>query len=333
MSILDSYFSDSGPGAALAIATDGQEPVIACAGLASIERAARVSRDTMFELASVSKIFTAAAIMRLAEEGQLSIDAAVSDYLPRCVQQRGVRAISIRDLLAHTSDLKDYLADGMHTPPRQMTPRSVMGRLRAWSDQAHPGLAHVYSNTNYVLLAAIIEKASGRSYTQFLSDELFRPLGMKSTLVTVDATSNSQSAAQGYLNVGAGLPSLQPTEALPISTLGDGGVVSSVDDLLRWQAAFWGGRVVSMETLAQMRSPGRLDSGQTFEYGLGLQIQSVNDATWCGHGGSWINATALVGRYVEAQTTVIVLSNEFLAPVERIAQRTYDALLRKPDRR
>jgi CubicO group peptidase (beta-lactamase class C family) len=100
MDILDSNFSASGPGAVLAIATDGQEPVVACSGVACLKQAAPIQRDTLFELASATKMFTAAAIMKLGEQGQPNIDTAISDYVPQCVQQPGVRAISIRDLRA-----------------------------------------------------------------------------------------------------------------------------------------------------------------------------------------------------------------------------------------
>ncbi|MEE4331810.1 MAG: serine hydrolase domain-containing protein, partial [Wenzhouxiangella sp.] len=105
-------------------------------------------------------------------------------------------------------------------------------------------------------------------------------------------------------------------------TLGDGGLYSCLSDLLRWQSLFRAGEVLSRSTLERMKRPGRLDSGEEFEYGLGLQIERrAGGRSWWGHSGSWTQSAVMIGRYPEQQLSVIVLSNEFMAPVERISQR------------
>ena len=321
MYVLEHLVDPHGPGVAAAVLTDDQPPRIVCRGRADLERDEPVTEDTVFELASLTKVMTATAVMRLVESGDLALDAPASDDLDALGQPSEGRPITVGDLLAHTSGLEDYLKEGMATPPEQATPEAIREALPAWGAAARPGIAHAYANTNYVVLAWLIEAVTGQTFPAYLQAVLFEPLGLRHTAV-LGAGDPPEAVAQGYQQVGYGLPDYLPAEVIPLETLGDGGIVSTLRDLIRFQTAFWQGRVISHATRDRMTVAGTLDSGETFPYGLGLQVeQGANDQFWIGHGGSWTNATHLMGRYTAQRASVIVLTNEFMAPVERISQR------------
>lgn len=325
MAILPHYFSPNGPGAALGVERAGQPAHVECLGLADMSAGVAIEPDTVFDLASASKMFTGAALMLLAERGALALTAPVREFLPQLDHAGDGRPISIRDLLWHTSGLPDYLEAGMYTPATERTAAYVREQLPEWSRLARPGEAHCYSNTNYVALAMVIEAAAGCAYADFIESSLIAPFGLRDTFVASEKD-KPRTVARGYRNLGFGLPLFVPAEEIVLDTLGDGGVFSSLRDLLQWQALLWRGEIISHDSLAVMGRPGRLDCGTTFEYGFGCQVEVRGDGqAWCGHGGSWTGSTVLVGRYPEAETSVVVLSNEFMAPVERISQAAFSS--------
>ncbi len=318
--ILEYYFDLTGPGAALAIVGKTGAPIIECVGLSDIGAGVPITPDTEFELASASKIVTATAVMQLVEQKRLELGSPVSDFISEWEDSSKARPVTIKDLLSHTSGLTDYLEAGMYTPPDRMTAAFVMGHLPEWSLAALPGKQHQYSNTNYFVLARVVEALSRSTFSEFVEENLFRRFDLLSTSVHPGETPAS-SVATGYRNLGYGLPFVVPNDTMEIDTNGDGGVRSTLNDLIRWQSLFWGCQIVTEQSLVQMRTAGTLDSGKTFEYGIGLQVESRGSGDiWCGHGGSWTNTTTLIGRYLNVGIDVIVLSNEFMAPVERISQ-------------
>ena len=321
MTILRYYFSATGPGAALAVAVERQTPYVECFGLADVERQTGITPDTVFDLASASKIFTATGIMTLVERRCLDLTAPVGEYLPEIGKPETGRAITVRDLLWHVSGLPDYLESGMYAAVDQVSPEYVAGRLAEWSRRARPGEKHIYCNTNYFVLSRVIEAVSGLRFAEFIDSNLITPFGLRSTSV-LGGEGDASQIASGYRNTGYGLPLVEPSDEFRLETVGDGGVSSSLNDLIRWQSLFWNSEIVSEQSLRIMHTPGELDSGGSFEYGFGLQVeQREGGKTWCGHGGSWTSTTILVGRYLKEEVSVIVLSNELMAPVERIAQR------------
>lgn len=321
MNILPHYFSTTGPGAALAVMPDGGEARIECYGLADREAGIEISPGTVFDLASASKMFTAVGIVRLVEGGGLELATPVAEVLPQLEHPGVGRPITVRDLLWHTSGLPDYLEAGMYTPPQEASAECVGKQLPAWMRRARPGVGHSYSNTNYFLLSKILEAVAGCSYAEFLEAHLIAPLGLRDTFVA-GAGKEAKHVAQGYRNLGYGLPHFEVSEEMALDTVGDGGVFSSLRDLIVWQSSLWKGELVSEASLRLMQTAGQLDSGETFDYGLGLQVERREGGqVWCGHGGSWTSSTVLVGRYLREETSLILLSNEFMAPVERISQR------------
>lgn len=320
MTLLPHYFSPIGPGAALAVVAEGQASHIECHGLADLEAEIEITPDTVFDLASGSKMFTAIGILLLIERAYLELTAPVYEFLPQFEHPEEGRPITVRDLLWHTSGLPDYLESGMHTPLEQMSSEFIGNQLHAWTRRACPGQSHSYSNTNYVVLAKVIEGIAGCSYSAFIESHLIDPLGLRDTFVSGGRRENNR-IAKGYRNLGYGLPLFRTSNEVALDTVGDGGVFSSLRDLIEWQSSLWKGQIVNDALLKLMQAPGRLDSGETFDYGLGLQVEHRGGGNvWCGHGGSWTNSTILIGRHLREKTSVIVLSNEFMAPVERISQ-------------
>ncbi len=315
MTILPHYFNATGPGAALAVAPERQASRIECYGLADIEAGIEITPDTVFDLASGSKMFTATAIVLLIERGCMELTAPVHEFLPQFEHSGVDRPITVGDLLWHTSGLPDYLESGMYTPIEQMSSEFVDNQLHVWTRQARPGQSHSYSNTNYFVLSRVIEAIAGCSYAEFLESHLIAPLGLRNTFVS-GVRYETKQIAKGYRNLGYGLPLFETSDGIALDTVGDGGVFSSLRDLIKWQSSLWNRDIVNGASLKLMQTPGRLDSGKRFDYGLGLQIERREGGhVWCGHGGSWTCSTILVGRYLEEKTALIVLSNEFMAPV------------------
>ncbi len=317
---LSNYFHPQGPGAALGIAVPGENSIVECVGVSDLRDKLPITLDTSFDLASASKIFTAAAVMLLAEESRLAINDPLKEYMPALRSNSHSRLITLQDLLWHTSGLPDYLESGRYTPESAVTPDWILEKLNDWSLGAKPGMVHNYSNTNYFLLSQVIEVVAKESYQDFVRTRLFAPLGLENTFVG-NENQKGKGIAKGYQDFGYGVAKIRPSEEFEIITLGDGGVFSSVNDLLEWTNALWMGEIVSAESLGLMQARGRLDSGEAFEYGFGLQLESAkNGETWCGHGGSWMDSTVMIGQYMPEACTVIVLSNEVMAPVERISK-------------
>lgn len=322
--MLRHYFNPDGPGAALAVAVEGEAPHIECCGLADIQQGIEITPDTVFDLASGSKTFTATGVMLLIEQGCLELTAPVGNYLPLIEKSKAHRPITIRDLLSHTSGLPDYLESGMYAAVDQVSPNYITSQLPVWSREARPGEAHNYCNTNYFVLSKVIESVTGLGFAEFIHSNLLNPFGLCSTFV-LGAVKDATRVARGYRNPGYGLPLVTPSDEFELETLGDGGILSSLRDLIRWQSLFWNGEMVSKQSLTQMQTLGQLESGEHFEYGLGLQVEEREGGhTWCGHGGSWTSTTIMIGRYMKERTSVIVLSNEVMAPVERISQRALE---------
>lgn len=325
---LDSYFDPEGPGGAVGIARDGEDGFVDVIGFGDIDARSPITAETSFDLASVTKVFTGTAIMLLGERGQLRISDPIARYLPGMKSPSGHRPILIQDLLWHISDIPDYLAAAAQDESFDLLPKSV----REWAcgrvPFAEPGQRDVYSNTNYFLLAEIVSEVAGMSYADFLRTNLFEPFGLSNTFVLGHPPEHTLRA-RGYQNVGTGNPSYQRSE-LDLPIFGDGGVFSSIRDLLRWQELYFGGHVLKPATLAQALQPGTLDCGAKSAFGCGVMVEDLRDGRrWCGHDGAWSGAAAFLGRWLEECLSVVVLSNDERAPVTRIAQRSLAAWRRR----
>jgi len=285
-------------------------------GFAQYQPRTPLTNDSLFNLASVSKEFTAMAIMMLKEQGRLQYDDDVRKYVPELPYSD----ITIRQLLHHTSGLPDYieLADKNWDSDKIMTNKDVLAILKQYKPAPlfKPGEKYEYSNTGYQLLASVVERVSGKRFPKFMHDAIFAPLGMTSTVVYTAAAMKPFAArrAYGYDPKGRGyeLDDMGYLDGI----WGDGGIYSTVDDLLRWDQALYGKTLVSRKTLLEAFTPGRLNSGKKTDYGFGWNIEE--DSVW--HDGSWVGFRTFIDRFLQSRKTIIILTNtscENLGDIDR----------------
>ncbi|HET6395422.1 MAG TPA: serine hydrolase domain-containing protein [Pseudoxanthomonas sp.] len=291
------------PGASVLVLRDGQAVVRRGYGMADLEAGTPTGPRTHYRLASITKQFTAAAILLLAEDGRLTLDDPVKRWLPSLpAAADGVR---LRHLLAHTSGVVDY-EDAL--PPgldRQLRDADVL-RILEGQDRTYfpPGSAYRYSNSGYALLALVVGRASGTDFARFLRERIFLPLSMAHTRAHQAGVDVVPDRAYGYSEVdGAWTRTDQsPTSAV----LGDGGIYSSIDDLARWDAALYDGRLLRPKSLARMFAPAAAtDEPDVPHYGFGWRLNG--DSVW--HSGESIGFRNVLVRWPKERLTVVVLTN------------------------
>ena len=292
------------PGAALAIVRGGQTVKTAAYGMASLEWRAPATSNTVFEIGSVTKQFTAAAILLLVQEGKLAVDDKISRHLQGA--PAGWSQISIRHLLTHTSGLKNYTGlDGFELA-RHLTQTQFIAQIAAYPLDFPPGEKWSYCNSGYNLLGYIIENVSGKSYGDFLEQNIFAPLGMAATGQR-EPRALLPLRASGYETNRAG-QLIHRNEDLT-DVFSAGALVSTVGDLAKWNAALDTDEILSAASRAQMWTPVKLNDGTTHPYGFGWFLQPWLGHANIGHNGSTAGFSASLQRFPEAGVTVIVLTN------------------------
>lgn len=290
------------PGASLLVVRDGEPIVRRGYGMADLEARAPATAHTNYRLASVSKQFTAAAILLLVEQGRLQLQDEARRWLPSL--PRAAAGISIEHLLTHTSGLIDYedVMDPVET--RQIHDADVLRLLesqdRTWFA---PGDGYRYSNSGYALLALIVERASGSRYADFLRERIFDPLGMANTVAYEAGVSDVAHRAYGYsFDNGAWHRTDQNTTS---AVLGDGGIYSSLDDLARWDAALYDERLLTAASLRKAFAPATATDDPDVRYGYGWRI--TGETLW--HSGETIGFRNVIVRYPRERMTVVLLTN------------------------
>jgi D-alanyl-D-alanine carboxypeptidase len=295
---------------------------------------------SVFRIASITKQFTAALVLDLAEEGRLALDERAAFYLP---ERAWLGEITIRQLLLQTSGLPDYAADesGGGAPSESHAKSAMLdwiGRLASQPDFA-PGERWAYSNSNYAVLGAIIEELTGQTYAQAVKERLLRPLGLAATAVD-DPADLVPHRVRGY-SAASGRPAeLLNADWIHPSVPGPAGALrSTAADLLQWSEALFSGKVLDAPALAEMTTPGRLNDGRTTRFGMpeawreGLRSDYalgmfVSDSVlgrrvW--HSGDISGFITWMGHYPERQLTLVLLQNgDFIdidpPAVERLIQ-------------
>jgi CubicO group peptidase (beta-lactamase class C family) len=308
------------PGAAglsVAFARNGKVILSKGYGLAEVEHDVKADEDSMFRMGSITKQFTAAAIMRLVEQGRISLDDSITKHVPGYNTQS--REITVRHLLTHTSGIKSYTEIKrvmVDEPEREFTHQEMLDMVQNEPLAFEPGTAHAYSNTGYYLLGMIIENISGKGYCEYLHDEFFGPLGLTHTR----CDSNTQiikGRAQGYtveddlLVNDRGLATGTPFAA--------GGLLASAHDLVVWADALATGKVVSAESYKLMSTPFKLTGGGTTDYGFGLFIDSLDGHARLQHGGDIFGFNSMLARFPNDGVTVAVISNSRAISSVRVA--------------
>ena len=290
------------PGAAVLVARDG-EPVARLAyGLADLEHATAVTPATNFRLASITKQFTAAAILLLVEDGRLGLDDGIRDWLPTLPPAAGT--VTIRQLLTHGSGLIDYEDLIGPCTRRQLTDADVLSLLER-EDRTYfpPGSSYRYSNGGYALLALIVERAANCPFADFLLGRIFDPLGMSGTVAHREGAGEVRRRAYGYSADGKRWQ--RTDQSLTSAVLGDGGVYASIDDLARWDAALYDDRLLSADSRRQALAPAVETGDPDVRYGFGWRI--TGDCLW--HSGETLGFRNVIVRFPDRRLTVVILTN------------------------
>jgi CubicO group peptidase (beta-lactamase class C family) len=278
-------------------------------GIADLEWNAPVDASTIFRIGSLTKNFTAAAILKLAEQGKLGLD----DPLSRTVSEfdTGGRTVTIRQLLNHTSGIPEYTTQPgffAKLAPLNLSDAELLQLVSGKPFDFEPGTGWRYSNTNYYLLGMVVAKASGRPYAAFMQEEFFTPLGLAQTRYGSE-TAILPHRAQGYA-FDPDTGSHANDAAISMNVPGAGGaLVSSAGDLVRWQIALIDGRAIRPASLEQMISaPVKMEPGDAL-YGLGVMIDRRDGQRVIGHGGSINGFSSLLSWLPDSGLSVAVISN------------------------
>ena len=357
-------WSTSTPGCAVGVSTDGKPVLAKGYGMADLEHDVRIAPDTIFEAGSVSKQFTAAAVLLLAREGKLSLDDQVRQYIPELpdyppppgitttgagetspkphaakageapgvatLHAAGARAmpLTIRHMLNHTSGLRDWgSVAGIAGWPRTTRVHThahvldIVSRQRATNFT--PGTQWSYSNTGFNLAAIIVARVSNMPFPEFSRTRLFQPLGMTHTSWRDDYTRIVKGRAMAYESKTDGYHTLMPFE----NVYGNGGLLTTVGDLLKWNENFASPVVGDAAFVAEQQTPGTFNDGRTHGYALGLFVGTYKGLREVYHSGSTAGYQAFLTRFPDERVSVAVLCNSSSAQATQYAHAVADAYL------
>ena len=304
--LVQEAYKPSEPGTAVIVVRDGEVIYRKGQGMANLELGIPIEPDMVFRIGSLTKQFTAVAILILAEQGKLALNDPITKFLPDYPTHDHL--ITVEHLLTHTSGVKSYTSMPEWLPLWR-TDFTVQELIDFFKDQPMefaPGKRFDYSNSGYILLGAIIEKVSGQTYEQFIQHRIFDPLGMKHSYydsplrVIPRRTAGYDKGPDGYTNA-AYLSMTQPYSA--------GSLASSVDDLALWDAALYTDQLLKQDTLQQAFATHRLADGSGTEYGYGWATSKLAEHLTAGHGGGIHGFGSFAIRLPEEHVFVAALSN------------------------
>ena len=305
--VVEKYVDATGPGVAVIVTKNGETLYKQARGLANIELQVPIKTNTVFRLGSITKQFTGAAVMMLVEQGKLSLSDDLHKYIPDFPTEDN--KVTLKHLLSHTSGIANYTQDEKIMEKESKTPTTLDEMIKRFAE--HPmslkvGEANRYSNTAYVLLGKIIELASGKTYADFIEQNIFDKLGMQDShygglqIIPKRASGYSQ-AKNGYVNADY-LDMMWPHAA--------GSLLSTVDDLNVWFKALRNGELISKASYQLMTSPVKLNDGSMSNYGFGLGMFEFNKYDGIGHGGG-IHGFATYAFYIPAEDLYVAVLNNF----------------------
>ena len=328
---VDEVFTDltkaGSPGCALGVYRDGKIAYAKGYGLANLEENVAITPQSVFDIGSTSKQFTAASILLLEKQGKLSVNDDIRKYIPELPDYG--QKITILHLLNHTSGLRDYLTlmelAGINTDSvtTDVDALGIITRQKALNFA--PGSDWLYSNTGFFLLSVIVKRVSGKTLREFAAENIFTPLEMAHTQFRDDHTSLIANRAMAYdakeKGAGYGL------DVSYFEQTGDGAVHTSVEDLLMWDENFYSGQIGGKDFLAEIQEQGKLNGGKVLEYAKGLFIADYRGLHTVSHGGSWGGYRAELLRFPEQHFSVACLCNLGSASPSSRAHRVADIYL------
>jgi CubicO group peptidase (beta-lactamase class C family) len=321
------YDKPDSPGCSVGVIRDGKFLYRKAYGQASLELGVPLTSQSVFYMASVSKQFTAAAVVLAAEKGFLSLDDDIHKYIPE-LPDFGHR-ITLRQMLHQTSGFRDFFAlqylSG-HDEKDLSSPDQVLKLiLRQKALNNVPGNEFVYSNSNYFLLGLAIQRSTGQSLAKFAAEQIFKPLGMSSTRFYDDnkVVVPGRVAAYDAAKDGGFLVDWSTN----FEIVGSGGLMSTVDDLLLWDDNFYADRLGNGTLVRELKSHGRLNNGQEVNYGMGLWLASYRGLATVEHSGGTFGYGTELLRFPEQRFSVVALCNLATIDVEELARKVADLYL------
>jgi CubicO group peptidase (beta-lactamase class C family) len=306
--IFEGFHRPDSPGCAVGVAIDGATVLSAGYGMADLEHNVPITPQSIFEAGSVSKQFTAGAVLLLAQQGKLALDDSIRKYIPE-VPDYG-KPITIRNMINHTSGLRDWgeveEIAGWPRTTRVYTHANVLeivSRQRALNYP--PGAEYSYSNTGFNLAAILVSRVSGKPFPQFTREAIFNPLDMTSTQWRDDFQRIVPNRAIAYSKDHETVRMLMPFE----NAYGNGGLLTTVGDLLRWNQNFTDAKVGGRSFVEAQHQQGRLNDGRTIAYAAGLMVLNWRGLREVSHSGSTAGYRAWLGRYPDQGLSVAVLCN------------------------
>ena len=323
-SLFAAYTGAAVPGASVIVIRDGRVVVRRAYGMADLERGTPATPETDYRLASVSKQFTAMAVMLLTRDGKLRYDQPIRDFLAELPP--AAQGVTVRHLLNHTSGLWDYEALIPASRTEQLSDDDVLALVASKDSlSTPPGTAYCYSNSGYVLLGMIVARVSGMSYPEFLRTRIFSPLGMQSSVAHVEGVDTVPRRAYGYSPRSGSF--VQTDQSVTSATLGDGGIYSNVDDLAGWDRALSDATIIDRAALTAATTPPVLTGSVHSEYGFGWFIDTYRGEKRWRHTGETSGFRNAIMRFPERKLTIVILTNRSSGEPSAIAERIADRML------
>jgi CubicO group peptidase (beta-lactamase class C family) len=312
------------PAVGVVVVRDGKIILAKGYGMADIEGTMAANENTAFQIASVTKQFTAAGIMLLVEEGKIKLDDPLRAYLTDVPTKWG--GVTIRQLLNQTSGIPNYTATGKLVADKVHTHADIIGMVKDVPPNFEPAAKWAYSNTNYFLLGMVIEKVSGRSYPEFMAERIFKPLGMTSTVVNTSGL-KIKNAAMGYELAGGNWKKVNMVD--PSQPFAAGAIVSTPADMAKWALAVGEGRLLKKSSWDEAFASGKLADGKETGYGFGWRWGKLGETTVVGHSGGIDGFGSYIGRFPTENLSVVVLANTASGNSELLAYEVAGVFLPK----
>lgn len=327
-SLFSRYNTSPSPGLAIAVAKDGKQVLSKGYGLANLEHRIPITGSTVFDVASVSKQFAGLAVAMLASQGEVDLDADIATYVPEMAPLTTKHPITVRNLLHHTSGLRDWPATLALAGWRMDDVISYDQILRfAYAQRTlnfAPGAEYTYSNTGYNLLAETVARVGGKSFRAWTDEKLFRPLGMTNSHFQDDHLQVVANRATGYEAAPGGTFRAAPDN---LTALGSSSLYSTVDDLAKWVLNFETAQVGGRTAMDLTRTRGTLTSGSTIPYAFGVSHGTYRGFANVSHSGSWAQFATFVVYFPEQRLGVVVLANSGSVNAGRAANQVADIFL------
>ena len=323
-------FQPDGPGAAVLVAQKGRIIYHKAFGMANLELGVPLRPDHVFRIGSVSKQFTAAAILQLMEQGKLSLDDDLTRFIPDYPTMG--KKITVEHLLTHTSGIKSYTEMKEWTPEvhrKDFTPAALVDFFKNQPMDFEPGTQYQYNNSGYILLGYIIEKVSGESYGAYISEHIFKPLGMHNSyygdvepVIRYRVAGYSRSGTGGAYTNAAFLSMTQPYAA--------GSLMSTVEDLYTWTKALHSGKVIKPESFKKATTPYVLPNGSNTHYGYGLQMGNLFGSPTVEHSGGINGFLSDLVYLPKEDVCVAILTNCDCEPPRDLSAKVAALAIGKP---